>query len=602
MSGGGGGAAGTLAVTNEYLYKIHGDLLSSGVTNWETDESPIDSVDKSYISMMNEVITQVSNLIYNPTFEDYKGWTGWGSWTLSGTDAVHSPGSTTTLSQPEPFLRLLEGTEYTFIVTVSERTAGSVTFSLNGTDTNTIDTNGTFLLGAVAGSSGGLVITPTSDFDGKISDPAIYHYRGNPYLTISAYDPDTEVEAISSNVDDFKIFVDDFISEDLWDDAAGIVGDRALTEFSDIDVSVDVSNIIESSLISSAKQILQSISSSIANKNMVMNDIDSAVDTVVDDVMDAAKNKVESSVQSLFSSGKIQANAATFEVINSAIAAAQSAINSAAITSAVNAYENRRLNTLMRSVNRIAGPMSDINAVNSSAFTIGIALLEMEFINDVNKVDADLSLQMYKDAFDKYVTMFSETLTQYLRSQLELFARFVVSHLEYVKTHIQVVTAILDGQINTFNTIFSNHLTAQSSADIQTLRSRTSLIAAGTDQLTRMILTKKALEASYYDKVDMYHKFKAAMEKEEHDRNIEINYLEATWDLSIFQTAGSLLSAVAGGSTYIPNKPNQVGNVAGGALSGAAAGAMVGSAIPGIGTAIGAGVGAILGGISGANQ
>lgn len=63
------------------------------------------------------------------------------------------------------------------------------------------------------------------------------------------------------------------------------------------------------------------------------------------------------------------------------------------ISAAVTAFEQRQLSTHMRAVSRFAAGMADINAVNSSAFINGIALLEQDFERQVAGFGAGLGVQ-----------------------------------------------------------------------------------------------------------------------------------------------------------------------------------------------------------------
>ena len=327
----------------------------------------------------------------------------------------------------------------------------------------------------------------------------------------------------------------------------------------------------------------------------------------------------------------------------------------------------------MRSINRLSSSMADINAVNSSAFTMGMALLESDFQSDITKFDsemvqrihetvlgkyidayintlgayiraeldnaglgsqayasmmskyldvfisalgvytglqakkADLETQVFADSLSARMNSFTNVLSNYMRSQLEALASYITTQADYARNNMGVARDLISAQSEMFRTVFSQHASIQAEADLQVDRLKAAIISAGTDQLTRVLMQKYGLKANYYPMNENYYKLKMALEKEQYDRNIELNYLESTWDLSLFQTAGGLLSAVAGGSAYIPNKPAVGSNIAGGAISGAASGAMIGAMIPGaspITALIGAGIGGLLGGAGGgfANQ
>lgn len=116
-----------------------------------------------------------AELITNGDFAtNLSGWTDSGaSWSWSAGTALHTAGSSTTLSQAET---VTNGATYQIGITITGRTAGSIAVSLGavsviGSGTATAFT-ATFTRTLVADTTGSvnLVITPTSDFNGAIDN------------------------------------------------------------------------------------------------------------------------------------------------------------------------------------------------------------------------------------------------------------------------------------------------------------------------------------------------------------------------------------------------------------------------------------------------
>jgi hypothetical protein len=116
-----------------------------------------------------------AELITNGDFAtNLSGWTDSGaSWSWSAGTALHTAGSSTTLSQAET---VTNGATYQIGITITGRTAGSIAVSLGavsviGSGTETAFT-ATFTRTLVADTTGSvnLVITPTSDFNGAIDN------------------------------------------------------------------------------------------------------------------------------------------------------------------------------------------------------------------------------------------------------------------------------------------------------------------------------------------------------------------------------------------------------------------------------------------------
>jgi hypothetical protein len=119
-----------------------------------------------------------AELISNGTFaSDLSGWTDSGaSWSWSAGTALHTAGSSTTLTQAEA---VTNGSTYQIGITITGRTAGSISVALGAVSVieSGVSTafTATFTRTVVAGATGleNLVITPTSDFNGSIDNVSL---------------------------------------------------------------------------------------------------------------------------------------------------------------------------------------------------------------------------------------------------------------------------------------------------------------------------------------------------------------------------------------------------------------------------------------------
>lgn len=182
--------------------------------------------------------------------------------------------------------------------------------------------------------------------------------------------------------------------------------------------------------------------------------------------------------------------------------------------------------------------MQDINAVMTSAYVIGAALIEEGRTKEVAKYGTGLRLQNY--------------------SQRNQFV--ATSALQLIQTKLQALTS--DGDLAYRMAV----------SDMEFQRAVTAIMA---DAVRTRIVAKK----------------------EELDSELELEEKEAKWKLEVFQFGANLLAGVAGGSSQMVPKQNKIASALGGALSGAAAGMAMSGGNP-IGGAIGAGVG-LLGGLFG---
>jgi hypothetical protein len=248
-----------------------------------------------------------------------------------------------------------------------------------------------------------------------------------------------------------------------------------------------------------------------------------------------ARSKVDESAT--FPKIDFTTNDLATNAIANMIAAAVAAMTNTNITAQADAHETRMTPRFLRSVSRFAGGMLDINAVNSSAFVLGLALLEREVLADAADFDAGIA---YK-AYDSVVT---------------------------------------NGLDKTFNAAF------------QRQGQRNVAMAQGINTMIASIQHKVDAQRDASHQQAELNRIKIIAKKEQVDKDIELDVEDALWDIKTFQYGGNLLASIAGGTSNQPQKPSQLQSALSGAISGAAAGAKVGGLL-------GAGIGALVGGLAG---
>jgi hypothetical protein len=114
-----------------------------------------------------------TNRVTNGTFTGSSGWsygTGWAHDGVSN-EADHTPGNTAVLEQN---VSVVSGGVYEVYYAISNRTAGSITSSLGGTNGATHSNNDSYYEVIKATNTGNLRFTPSSDFDGSIDWVEVY--------------------------------------------------------------------------------------------------------------------------------------------------------------------------------------------------------------------------------------------------------------------------------------------------------------------------------------------------------------------------------------------------------------------------------------------
>ncbi len=248
-----------------------------------------------------------------------------------------------------------------------------------------------------------------------------------------------------------------------------------------------------------------------------------------------------------------------------------------AVGELVSAFENRQSSTHGRSVGRFAAGMSDINAVMASAFVVGMGSLESEKQYQIEEFDAKASISAAEKEFDGEL----QGELAYQRNLLErdMQDRTVQAgydmqdqQLEYEADKVELMT------------------TAELKKELPRLRVHSYL--QGVNQMAAMLAQKMSLQGQETGQQLQYGQMKIVSESDETNRNLEIDHLDFTWDLSLYEYMERWMSAPSGAMVPQAGKANKASS----ALSGAMTGAQVGTAImPGIGT----GIGAVVGGIGG---
>jgi hypothetical protein len=367
---------------------------------------------------------------------------------------------------------------------------------------------------------------------------------------------------------------------------------------------------------------------------------------LVKPVIDAITEKADEEIEPI-----------TTAAIEAALTSAVAALTSSNIDDVVEHFEAGLLRTHLQSVNRFAGGMADINAVQSSAFVIGMALLESDFRRDVSEFRSKMGFELYTKTITEYLDIFKQSLITYLSSSANIAIGYIDKSVQgileqmsqaaqmdnnYLNQGIGMVNAGADRDVNAINkhidtsvgiesmytdtlskmdsnyyeayksimnaqvqigselfriqseaykALFESHFGKQVGVDMETDRARLAIDSLATDAMVKMLLSTRGDYFNVANLIANAAKTKTALLKEQIDRDLEIDYLEGTWDLSLLQVGGSLLASAAGASGYVPNKPTtNAGNVAGQMLTGASAGAAITGGNP-----IGAGIGAAVG-------
>jgi len=129
------------------------------------------SVESATSLTLSQAATADYGYLSNGTFTgDASGWTLTAGWAYGSNAVAHTAG-TTTLSATT--LNIVIGGVYTLTFTISGMSAGTVTATLGGVAGTARSANGTYIQAFTATTTGTLIFTPTTTFNGTIDDVSI---------------------------------------------------------------------------------------------------------------------------------------------------------------------------------------------------------------------------------------------------------------------------------------------------------------------------------------------------------------------------------------------------------------------------------------------
>lgn len=210
--------------------------------------------------------------------------------------------------------------------------------------------------------------------------------------------------------------------------------------------------------------------------------------------------------------------------------------------------------------------LRNVNAVHSSAFVIGEALIWAFRDRDVAKYASGLRLDMHSQR-NRMIMESVELMLRNLHEKISFMIKLADINMQGVKTRV----ALCDLR-----------------AQLIKVRNQANLYSAELVK-THLMVANGQMEARKF-LADLYRVH--ILSTAEHFNTIatyEDN--KARWPFEVYQHGSNLLAAVSGGTVPVPHGPTRFQNALGGALSGGALGGMVSDSYGGIG--IGAIVGAL---------
>ena len=299
--------------------------------------------------------------------------------------------------------------------------------------------------------------------------------------------------------------------------------------------------------------------------------IDTVISKAANDVssqMSSAVTITQNQIESMLTNAFTKATTDLSTFMTTAFAEAHSLANSSEVDTAVNAYDEASRKELFSSYSRLGASMVEIGATNSSAFFMGMAMLERDHVREVNRYRAELMLKSVTEFFNVYAQMFANEIGKYISSGMDIYKALVSTFAMYL----------------------------QSSDNAKRLA------FSGAGQILSGVLSEKQLKGSMSAVESEVGRVRYLAEQQREDKNIDYDVKDSTWVLDFLQSGANILAS-SGGATTLPGHMSKEQSTISGALSGAMMGAEVTSK-SGSPYVIGAGiiVGALAGGYLGNRQ
>jgi len=248
---------------------------------------------------------------------------------------------------------------------------------------------------------------------------------------------------------------------------------------------------------------------------------------------------------------KAIAKAATISsaIITQAITQAEDVLNSSPIQEVSEAFEDRAKRRYYKSVNRFTGRLSMINATNSSAFIIGLVLLDRELSQEVAEFESNLSYNLYIKTVDLYSSLYQAVKDNYERLA-------------------QTLTA---NQLNLYQSVVNGNLQAnlQSNLQSQALKQNLALNAA---QSMAVMFTQQNQYKTEHSRLKLEQERIGIVANDDFYRQtMNLKVKDSLFSADLIQKGINVLAGGYGGTTTTKDLPlSEAQSALGGAVGGAA--------------------------------
>lgn len=364
------------------------------------------------------------------------------------------------------------------------------------------------------------------------------YLTASPFSGDVAYDPTTYLAEVASRYTEMKTYVDGIATIADWEDIADAVNTK-------LDSLLDALRDTIDDIVSGAMtNITSAMTTAVSDANTNGASIASAVDTVMTDKIKDLITGIDSDILSAITSVESGAGIDTIDaaVISDAVTAATAAMGSSALTTAADEYEDDIRPAFLRSVGRFTAGMADINAVHSTSFVLGVAMLEHEFDNKVNDFLAKLKLQTYQTGYEGYIRFFQDTLLAYIQNFVQLLVASLSSEITMRKNIEDVFTGALAQQIDAFKASFSSEIEAV----VNDRQQRAQYFLQSVAEAEKAEKFLGSMEGYLSDMSFNMNKMRIEKFTDQTDKQMQIDEMDTKWPFYLMAFRGDMLSTING--------------------------------------------------------
>lgn len=304
-----------------------------------------------------------------------------------------------------------------------------------------------------------------------------------------------------------------------------------------------------------------------------------------------------------------QAAANAKDNLKSALTIVEDIVSGSIVSDIVTEFEKRRDTTYEAQVGNFAATMADVNAVNSSAFMFGVALIRAEQQKEIANFDAQVSFQVLQQGLSQYIQIHSNQLrvsaqaalanTQAHNALLETSIRLLSSlnsREEITPTQLlQLYTVLFSSELSAYTGLSQAGLGGQNQLYGQNVQrdqvnhglnleaDRLNKIAKeqryqqGLRQVVGILTNRTEFEKAATALLTEQNRIKIVARSEFESLDIEDQERDALWDLNVARIGGEILASPAGMSAAVPKNPHPAMQVAGTFMQMGAQGAEMGA-------------------------